>query len=329
MTNHVPSSVLRSEDADKGDAAPAVSVIMNCLNGAEHLREALDSVFAQTWTDWEIVFWDNASTDESPAIAASCGPQVRVFRAEATTPLGTARNLALAQSRGEYIAFLDCDDVWFPTKLEQQVALFRTDSEVGLVCTDTELFNGRKTLSRLFETTQPERGHVFRQLMSRQWISMSSAMIRRAALAGLDHWFDERLNVCEEADLFYRIAKDWKLDFVPEALTRWRVHGVNTTFRKFGQFAEETRIILAKHRALYPGYDEGYPDLAALLARRAAFQEAVALWREGHGAEARRLLRPHADSAKVRLFLAASFLPGSAFDTLARLYFRLPGRLRK
>lgn len=102
-----------------------------------------------------------------------------------------------------------------------------------------------------------------------------------------------------------------------------------TTFRKFGQFAEETRIILAKHRVLYPGYDEEYPDLAALLARRAAFQEAVALWREGHGAEARRLLRPHADSAKVRLFLAASFLPGSAFDTLARLYFRLPGRLRK
>lgn len=327
--NDVPGEAARSEGTGGRGGVPTVTVIMNCLNGAEHLREALDSVFAQTWTDWEIVFWDNASTDASPSIAASYGPRVRVFRARETTPLGAARNLALAQGRGEYIAFLDCDDIWLPTKLEKQAALLRADSEVGLVCTDTELFNGRKTLSRLFDTARPERGRVFRQLMTRQWISMSSAMIRRDALAGLDHWFDERLNVCEEADLFYRIAKDWKLDFVPEPLTRWRVHGVNTTFRKFGRFAEETRIILAKHRALYPGYDEAYADLVALLSRRAAFQEAVALWREGRGAEARRLLRPYADSAKVRLFLAASLLPGSAFDLLARLYFRLPGRLRR
>lgn len=329
MMNPVPGQNARPDARDRRDGGPAVTVIMNCLNGAEHLREALDSVFAQTWTDWEIVFWDNASTDDSLAIAASYGPRVRVFRAPETTPLGAARNLALAQSRGEHIAFLDCDDVWLPAKLEQQVALLRADSEVGLVCTDTEMFNGRKTLSRLFATARPERGRVFRQLMTRQWISMSSAMIRRAALAGLDHWFDERLNVCEEADLFYRIAKDWKLDFAPDPLTRWRVHGVNTTFRKFGQFAEETRHILAKHRALYPGYDDAYPDLVALLSRRAAFQEAVALWREGRGAEARRLLQPYADSAKVKLFRAASFLPGSAFDLLARLYFCLPGRLRK
>lgn len=326
--NPVPDQNAQPEGTG-ADSVPTVTVIMNCLNGVEHLREALDSVFAQTWTDWEIVFWDNASTDESPSIAASYGPRVRVFRAQATTPLGAARNLALAQGNGEYIAFLDCDDVWLPAKLEQQTALLRADSEVGLVCTDTEMFNGRKTLSRLFDAARPERGRVFRQLMTRQWISMSSAMIRRAALAGLDHWFDERLNVCEEADLFYRIAKDWKLDFVPEPLTRWRVHGVNTTFRKFGQFAEETRQILAKHRTLYPGYDETYPELVTLLSRRAAFQEAVALWREGRGAEARRRLLPHADSAKVKLFLAASFLPGSAFDLLARLYFCLPGRLRK
>ncbi len=308
---------------------PAVSVIMNCLNGAVHLRDALDSVFAQTWTDWEIVFRDNASTDASPDIAASYGPRVRLFRAESTTPLGQARNFALEQCRGEYIAFLDCDDVWLPSKLEKQLVLFHADPQIGLVCTDTEMFRSGKTLSRLFATTSPARGHVFRELMTRQWISMSSAMLRRTALDSLDHPFDERLSVCEEADLFYRIAASWKLDFVNEPLTRWRVHNVNTTFQKFDLFADETFLILDKHRRMFPDYDDRYPDLVNLLTRRASFQKAVSLWHKGNPVAARRLLRPYLRSFKVILFLLASHLPPSAFHTLARLYFALPPVLRR
>ena len=179
---------------------------------------------------------------------------------------------------------------------------------------------------------------VFGELMERQWISMSSAVIRREALAGLaadpgawdGGWFDESLNVCEEADVFYRIAHDWELDFVDEPLTLWRVHGANTTFRKFGQFADETLRILDKHRRLYPGYDAEHADLAALLTRRAAFQKAVALWREGRNAEARACIAPWRDSSrKHRLFWWASFLPGSLFDLAARAYFALPSGLRR
>ena len=152
-------------------------------------------------------------------------------------------------------------------------------------------------------------------------------MIRKSALDSLGEWFDESLNVCEEADVFYRIAKTWELDHVDEPLTRWRVHGVNTTFRKFGQFADETLRILDKHRKLYPGYDRDYPDLVEILTRRAVFQKAVTLWREGNGAEARRLVAPYVSSPKLRLFWLASWLPGSLFDPLSQLYFKLPGLL--
>ena len=76
---------------------PKVTVIMNCYNSAEHLREAMDSVFRQSWPDWEIVFWDNCSTDDSAAIAQSYGEKVRYFLAEKTVPLGAARNLAIAK----------------------------------------------------------------------------------------------------------------------------------------------------------------------------------------------------------------------------------------
>lgn len=322
--------------------APAVSVIMNCLNSSRDLRAAMDSLMAQTFTDFEVVFWDNCSTDESPAIAQSYGEKVRYFRGESIVPLGEGRNLALAQARGQYVAFFDCDDLWKPTKLERQVALFEANPRVGLVCTDTEIFDGKRVLKRLFAETAPQRGMAFAALMQRQWISMSSAMVSSAALTSLSAekvscgqginggWFDQSLNVCEEADVFYRIAHDWELDHVDEPLTLWRVHGANTTFRKFGQFADETLRILEKHRALYAGYDQEYAGLVDMMTRRAGFQKAVALWREGHNSAARKAIRPWRNSGlKFRLFWWASYLPGVFFDIAARLYFALPANLRQ
>ena len=322
--------------------APAVSVIMNCLNSSRDLREAMNSLMAQTFTDFEVIFWDNCSTDESPAIAQSYGEKVRYFRGESIVPLGEGRNLALAQAQGRYLAFLDCDDLWKPTKLERQLALFAANPRVGLVCTDTEIFDGKRVLKRLFAETSPQRGMAFAALMQRQWISMSSAMVSREALTSLSAekipsgqginggWFDQSLNVCEEADVFYRIAHEWELDHVDEPLTLWRVHGGNTTFRKFGQFADETVRILEKHRALYPGYDLQHAELVELMTRRAGFQKAVALWREGHNSAARDAIRPWRKSGlKYSLFWWASYLPGFFFDLAARLYFALPANLRK
>lgn len=323
--------------------APVVSVIMNCLNSSEHLQETLDSLAAQTFTDFEVIFWDNGSTDSSPQIArghAGLAGRLRYFRGEKTVPLGAARNLAIARSRGRYVAFLDCDDLWRPEKLARQVACFEADPHVGLVSTDTEIFDGKHVLKRLFAESRPQRGKAFAALMERQWISMSSAMLSRAALdsvvcppareGGAPVWFDESLNVCEEADIFYRVAHDWELDHVDAPLTLWRVHGNNTTFRKFGQFADETLYILEKHRRLWPGYDAAHPELVSLLTRRAAFQKAVSLWREGRGSEARAVIRPWRDgSRKYRLFWWASHLPGACFDLAARLYFALPSVIRR
>ncbi|MDO5535928.1 MAG: glycosyltransferase [Desulfovibrionaceae bacterium] len=312
--------------------SPRVSVIMNCLNSSKHLREAIDSVMRQTFQDYEIIFWDNCSTDASPEIAKSYGEKVRYFRGETVVPLGAGRNLAIARARGEFIAFLDCDDLWEPEKLARQVALFDANPKVGLVTTDTAVFDGKRVLRRVFEGARPGRGMVFADLMLRQWISMSSAVLRRSALASLTGdgswsggWFDETLNVCEEADVFYRVAHDWELDYVDEPLTTWRVHGQNTTFRRFEQFAGEIRAILAKHERLYPGYAVEYAEVVSALRRRADFQEALALWQKGQGAEARRLVAPYGlGDRKMLAFRVLSYLPGSCFNMAAKVYFALP-----
>lgn len=317
---------------------PAVSIIMNCLNCAEDLPSALDSVKKQTFKNWEIIFWDNGSTDKSAEIANAFGNGLRYFKSDKTVSLGEARNLAITQAKGEFIAFLDCDDLWKPEKLEKQLELFNKNPKTGLVCTDTEIFDGKRILGKMFDAGAPGRGMVFDALMQRQWISMSSAIIRKKALDSLmpdsvqsiPQWFDQRFNLCEEADVFYRIAHDWELDYVPEALTIWRVHGKNTTFRKFSQFADETLLILEKHRKIYPDYDIKHKQTAELLKKRAAFQKAIALWRNGNNANARLCIKPWLNnSLRFRLFWCLSFLPGSFFDIAAKLYFALPPFLRK
>ena len=133
-------------------SAPTVSVIMNCLNCEKYLREAIDSVFAQTYEDWEIIFWeDKASEDNSENIAKSYGVKLRYFRADVSLPLYGSRNLAVQKARGKYIAILDCDDLWLPTKLEKQIPLLERDEEIGLVFSDIYLFNEKGKEKRLFE----------------------------------------------------------------------------------------------------------------------------------------------------------------------------------
>lgn len=314
--------------------SPAISIIMNCLNGSKELPCALASVKSQSMDDYEIIFWDNCSTDGSGEIARNFGSKLRYFRGEKTLALGAARNLALSEARGHLVAFLDCDDYWKPEKLAAQLRLFENNPRLGLVCTDTEIFDGKKVLSNLFHGVKPQRGHAFSELVKSQWISMSSAMVSKKALESVAEapgkWFDENLNVCEEADLFYRIAHDWEIDFVNDALTCWRVHGSNTTFLKYEQFASETELILRKHKMLYPDYERDYPDLVRLLQDRMHFQRSVALWRAGKGAEARRhLARIAHKTSKTRLFGLASHLPKSFFDLAAKIYFSMPRFLRK
>ena len=111
---------------------PLVSVIMNCFNGEKYLREAIDSVLAQTYQNWELIFWDNQSTDLSAAIVKKYrDKRIRYFYAPQHTKLYKARNEAYKRCKGELISLLDTDDHWKKTKLSIQVELFK-DKQVGL-----------------------------------------------------------------------------------------------------------------------------------------------------------------------------------------------------
>ena len=113
---------------------PLVSVIVNCFNGEKYLHQAIDSILKQTYNNWEVIFWDNLSTDKSAKIFKSFKDNRLKYYCALThdSILYKARNNALKKVNGDFVAFLDVDDWWFPEKLEKQILLFQ-DPKVGLV----------------------------------------------------------------------------------------------------------------------------------------------------------------------------------------------------
>jgi glycosyltransferase involved in cell wall biosynthesis len=295
---------------------PLVSVIMNCLDSETYLREAIDSVYAQTYANWEIIFWDNASSDNSPAIAQSYGDgRLRYFRGETTVPLGQARNLAIAQSRGDLIAFLDCDDIWLPAKLEKQVPLFLADGAVGLVYSDTLFFNENEE-RRLYARRTPYRGHRFAELLNSYLISLETAVVRRAALDSLDHAFDPAFNAVEEYDLFVRIGLNWKIDFVPEVLAKWRVHAGSWTWRAPDRFTEEKRVMLERLQT-DPSVVARHADALADAWHAQALAEAQALWKRGESRAARRAMPLGSlRTTRAALVWVATFFPYRIIESI-------------
>jgi glycosyltransferase involved in cell wall biosynthesis len=150
------------------------------------LREAIDSVYAQTYDDWEIVFWDNQSTDDSAKIAKSYDERLRYFLGTEFLPLGAARNIALQQCRGEFIAYLDCDDVWTPDRLEKQIAVFRNNPYCALVYADCHIIEAEgKIKGRWSQRNKLYRGQVLDRLLQVNFVPIPTVLMRKAVFADI------------------------------------------------------------------------------------------------------------------------------------------------
>ena len=157
---------------------PLISIIMNCYNGEKYLREALDSVLAQTYQNWELIFWDNRSTDRSAEIFKSYNdPRLKYFLSHEHTDLGSGRAKAFKYLKGEFIAMLDTDDIWLPHKLEKQLRCF-DDANVGISITNTEFFSKKR--SKVFYQKPPAQGWVTNALLKNYFVSLETLMLRRS-----------------------------------------------------------------------------------------------------------------------------------------------------
>ncbi|MDG2258401.1 MAG: glycosyltransferase family 2 protein [Paracoccaceae bacterium] len=221
--------------------APYFSVIMNCHNSDEFLQEAIDSVFSQSFDSWEIIFFDNESTDKSSTIARKFDARLRYFYNPEKVPLGKARNLAIEKARGKYLCFLDCDDLWTEAKLTLQhdkLESWNGGREAAICYTNAMRIreNGETITPYSLGRTMVE-GDVFLALMQDCFVAMSSCAVNRQV--SIDHdLFREDLEIIEEWDLWIRISRSYDFCYVPEIATKIRFHDNNTSRNYLLQHSE-------------------------------------------------------------------------------------------
>jgi glycosyltransferase involved in cell wall biosynthesis len=223
-----------------------VSVVVPTYNRPQYLRAAIDSVFAQTFTDWELIVADDGSEGETAAYVAALAnqPKVKVLRLAHTGNPGAVRNAACRAARGEYIAFLDSDDVWLPEKLALQVASLRSRpqrawSHTAFTVIDEsgELLSGAR--SRWWPAVD---GWILESLIKMEpVIAMSSLIVRRRLLEQVGG-FDNKQRMCEDYDLFLRFAGLTEMDGIRETLLHKRRHAEN--------YSDDTIALEDRGRAL-------------------------------------------------------------------------------
>ncbi len=207
------------------DDSPLVSAIVATYNRADLVAQTLDSILAQSYPNLEVIVVDDGSTDGTgEMIRERYGDRVRYFRQDNAGP-SAARNRGIEHARGEYVAFLDDDDLWLPTKIEQQVAVLERapDSAVCYTRCGVLTSDGRQTEEIYAVSDEGRSGNVFELVLRRAVMLLQTVMVRREALdeVGL---FDQALDISEDTDLFLRLTLRYPAVYLRETLALLREH---------------------------------------------------------------------------------------------------------
>ena len=204
---------------------PRVSVIIPTFNGAEFLGRALRSAFAQTYTDYEVVIADDGSTDDTRELLRPWEPKI-VYAYQPHRGVSSARNLAISKATGEYLAYLDSDDMWYPDKLERNVAFLDQHPEYGLVHSDVTIVDGNggvifNSFNRDTKRQVPQ-GSCVMDLFERCHIQVPSVLERRTCY-DLTDGFDGRVSPVEDYLHWIQIALDGQaIGYIDEPLAFYR-----------------------------------------------------------------------------------------------------------
>jgi glycosyltransferase involved in cell wall biosynthesis len=215
--------------------APAVSVLMPAFNSEQYIREAIESILGQSYSDFELLVVDDHSTDSTADIVREyCerDARIRALRNEGVKGIVGALNTGLALARGEYIARMDADDVSLPTRLERQHDFLEEHHDISVCGTNMELFGAQQFVWRLPQDHEAIRaGLIFTVL-----IAHATVMMRKTALEEYHYRYDADYGYAEDYELWSRLSERYRFANLPDVLYRYRKHGTDG-----GSLREEIR----------------------------------------------------------------------------------------
>jgi glycosyltransferase involved in cell wall biosynthesis len=227
--------------------APLISVVMSVYNGERYVPEAVESILAQTFADFEFILIDDGSTDGSKALLqgyAKLDPRVRLI-SRPNEGLTKTLNEALGLARGEFVARMDADDVSLPMRFEKQAAFLHANPDC--VCVGARVLRVDPYGSPLSESDHRlAHEEIDRQLMEEGlgWaITHPVAMMRRDAVATVGG-YREQFSTSQDLDLWLRLAEVGRLANLPDVLLKYRYHPQSAGFTKFEEQRRVKSIIL-------------------------------------------------------------------------------------
>ena len=234
---------------------PLISILMNCYNGEKFLKEAIDSIYSQTYSNWEIIFVDNCSTDRSADIAKSYNDgRLKYYKTKKNLSLGAARNWGIKFINGEFLGFLDTDDIWFNNKLEKQLIVLEED--VAFVYGPVIQIN---EIGDNLRETKINKDRNFKSLLERYDINMHSTLIN---LKIVNVKFNEDLSYCPDYELFMKIvSENNKFVSINSSLVKYRIHSNSLSKQTMNiQMDEIISVlnILKKNSFLYEKYKKSF-----------------------------------------------------------------------
>ncbi len=233
--------------------SPLISIIMPVYNAERFVAEAIESVLAQTLTDWELIIVDDGSTDATPGVLKRyADPRILMIRQE-NKGEGSARNTGLDVARGSYIGFLDADDMYLPDALASLSDYLSAHASVGVVYSDALICNSQmRPLMRLTEHRPacPE-GNIleFVVLTSSIIVVPACTMARRETIQGAQLHFDPSLVIGTDWDFWIQIARVARFGYLNKVTCKYRIHGNNIT-TTVGQARRRKALALGRAKVL-------------------------------------------------------------------------------
>jgi len=222
---------------------PRVSVVMTTYNAGRFVRETINSILSQTFTDFEFIIVDDCSTDNTVSIIESfCDPRIRLIRNSENKGISATRNIGIDAARGDYLAALDHDDISLPERLAHQVAFLDSHPRTVLVGTAAKLLENGRIRDYYDPITEP---HLLRwSLFTRCPLIHSSICMRVKTLRDHGLYYRQEYHYAEDFDLYHRLAEIGDLACLPDRLIIYREHGDNTSARHAEAMARHGQLFM-------------------------------------------------------------------------------------